>query len=134
MKAKRSSVVTVMLLISTAIFSQNIKFEKTVHDFGTIKEANGRVTYDFIFKNTGKAPLIINKVTATCGCTTPEWPKRPIMPGKTSILKAIYDPENRPGTFEKTITIYSNAKNDGSYHLKIKGDVIPKALPKLPNK
>ena len=70
-----------------SVFAQSknapaFKFEKgTSHDFGTIAEGP-EVTYYFEFTNTGKEPLIIQNVSASCGCTTPDWPKQPILPGK----------------------------------------------------
>lgn len=105
-----------------------ISFKNDVHDFGNIKEADGPVTAVFTFTNTGNSPLILNKVDASCGCTTPEWTKSPIMPGKTGVVKAIYDPANRPDRFDKTVTIYSNAKKNSQVVVRIKGNVIPKVL------
>lgn len=109
----------------------NIHFPEEKHNFGTIKEVNGPVAYHFEFINKGQSPLIIKDVEATCGCTTPEWTKKPIMPGQKGSIKAIYDPKNRPGTFEKTITVTSNAQNKNKYTLKISGEVEPKGLPKM---
>ena len=96
-----------------------------VFDFGDIKEANGPATHTFNVKNDGGTPLVITKVVASCGCTTPDWTKEPIAPGKTGEIKVTYDPTSRPGPFTKTISVYSNGKT-GSYILTIKGQVIPK--------
>jgi hypothetical protein len=88
-----------------------------------IKEADGKVSHTFKIKNDGKAPLVITRVIPSCGCTTPEWSKEPITPGKTGDIKVTYDPENRPtGAFTKTISVYSNGKT-GSYLLTIRGEV-----------
>ena len=64
-----------------------ITFDKEQHDFGKVNEGDGAVSYDFTFKNTGTAPLIIQDVKTTCGCTTPEWTKQPIRPGATGFIK-----------------------------------------------
>lgn len=105
--------------------SPKIVFEKETHDFGTIKEEDGSVSYDFIFTNTGSQPLIIQSVKASCGCTTPEWTKDPVLPGKKGFVRATYNPAGRPGPFNKSITVTSNAENS-TVTLFIKGNVIPK--------
>ena len=97
----------------------------TTYDFGDIKETDGAVTHIFIIKNEGEIPLVVTKVVASCGCTTPEQPKEPIAPGKTGEIKVTFDPTGRPGPFTKPISVYSNGKA-GSYILTIKGNVIPK--------
>ena len=99
------------------IFSDNVE-----HDFGTIKEADGSVTHTFVIKNTGDAPLVITRVVASCGCTTPQFSKEPIAPGQTSKIDVAYNPAGRPGQFVKTIAVYSNGK-DGTFTLRIKGVV-----------
>ncbi|MCX7985845.1 MAG: DUF1573 domain-containing protein [Bacteroidales bacterium] len=100
-------------------------FAKEVHDFGKIKEADGPVTYQFEFTNTGGEPLIISNVATSCGCTTPNYPKDPVLPGAKRSITVSYNPAGRPGRFEKTITIYTNGDPD-IYTLKITGEVIPK--------
>ena len=79
------------ILLATGIASaQNkavISADETSFDFGTIKEANGNVSHTFKIKNTGEAPLVLTRVIASCGCTTPEWTKEPIAPGKTGDIK-----------------------------------------------
>jgi hypothetical protein len=103
-----------------------ITFTSNEHDFGKIDEVNGKVTTVFEFVNTGNAPLIIQNVEATCGCTTPDWTKKPVMPGQKGSITAIYDPANRPGKFEKQINVFSNAANESLSILTIKGNVKPK--------
>jgi len=83
-----------------------IKFETVAHDFGTIKN-NGNGTFDFVFTNTGKEPLLLKNVQSSCGCTTPEWPKEPIAPEAKGTIKVKYNTANI-GPFTKTITVYSN--------------------------
>ncbi len=97
------------------------EFEQESHDFGEIPEGP-KVSYEFKFTNVGKEPLIIKHVKASCGCTTPEWPKEPIMPGEESTIKAVYNTSKRPGPFNKSITITSNAYTP-TKRLFIKGKV-----------
>lgn len=99
-----------------------IEFNTTAHDFGNIKEVNGSVSYDFTFTNKGTAPILIKNVESSCGCTSPEWTKQPVLPGKTGYVRAIFDPKDRPSYFDKTITVYSNAKTPVIV-LNIKGNV-----------
>jgi hypothetical protein len=101
-----------------------MKVAETEHDFGKFKEEAGRQTYDFTVTNIGKDPLVIQNVVASCGCTTPEWTKQPIAPGANGRVTAIYDPKDRPGVFNKTLTVYSNSKPE-TIVLVIKGEVIP---------
>lgn len=99
-------------------------FDVESHDFGTIDQG-GNGTFEFIFRNTGKEPLIISNAKGSCGCTVPKWPKEPILPGKSDVIKVTYDTK-RVGSFTKTVTLTSNAKTQTKV-LTIKGNV--KALP-----
>lgn len=111
------------LFFFSASFSQAVVgFSDKMYDFGTIKEINGAVFYNFEFVNTGKAPVLIKNVESSCGCTSPQWSKEPVLPGKKGFVKATFDPKDRPGFFDKTITVYSNA-NTPVVELKIKGNV-----------
>jgi hypothetical protein len=98
-----------------------IKFEKELHDFGTIIEGE-MATYEFTFTNNGDEPIIISNVSASCGCTTPSWTREPVMPGEKGSIKAVYNSQNRPGPFTKQITITSNATT-ATKVLTIKGVV-----------
>ena len=100
-------------------------FEVKSHDFGTIKEANGPVSCTFEFTNTGDKPLLIIDATASCGCTRPEYPTKPIKPGKKGKIKVTFSPIGRPGAFKKTVKIKTNGK-ERSTTLRIDGTVIPK--------
>jgi hypothetical protein len=103
----------------------NMEFTKISHDFGAIKEADGVVIITFEFVNTGAQPIIIGRVNASCGCTTPTWTQTPVVPGGKGFVKAAYDPANRPGKFTKTINVTSNAENS-PIELVISGEVIPR--------
>ncbi len=98
-----------------------IEFIKTEHDYGSIqKGANGDC--EFTFKNIGTEPLILSSVKASCGCTTPNYSKEPIMPGKTGSIKVHYN-TNNIGGFNKTVTVNSNAANNPRVILRVKGSV-----------
>ena len=99
-----------------------ITFEEKNYDFGTINETDGKVTHVFEFKNTGSAALVVQRVQASCGCTTPEWTRTPIEPGKQGEITVTYNPTGRPNAFNKSITVYSNASNE-TESLLIKGFV-----------
>ncbi|MFP5079616.1 DUF1573 domain-containing protein [Pedobacter sp. JCM 36344] len=93
--------------VSTA----EILFTNDIYNFGEIKKGE-IVTYDFKFKNTGKEPLIIKDALATCGCTVPEIPKEPILPGAEGILKVVFNSAGKPaGPLRKQVTVSSNAVN-----------------------
>jgi hypothetical protein len=123
---KKLSFVAVLLLFTGIMFAQKavITFEKKTHDFGQINESDGKATYEFVFKNTGNGPLVVSRVQASCGCTTPTWTRQPIERGKSGSITVSYNPAGRPGVFTKTITVSSNATEE-QVTLLIKGDVIP---------
>lgn len=104
-----------------------IYFEETVHDFGAL-EYKGNGTYEFQFSNTGTAPLLITNATSTCGCTVPSYSKEPIAPGEKGAITVKYD-TSRQGGINKPITVSSNAKNNPSVVLYIKGEVKAPAAP-----
>lgn len=106
------------------VASTKMQLSATEHDFGTFKEEAGRQTFDFIVTNTGTEPLVIQNVVASCGCTTPDWTKQPIPVGAKGKITAIYDPKDRPGQFNKTLSVYSNTKPEVVV-LVIKGEVVP---------
>ncbi len=122
--------ITLFFILGAALLlnaQPKIEFKNMEHDFGNIKEDKGMATTNFEFKNTGNQPLIVNNAKASCGCTTPEWTKEPIAPGKTGSIKVSYNPQNRPGQFTKNVSVYSNAQPSVT-SLTIKGNVEPKEL------
>lgn len=106
-----------------------ITFVSMEYDYGNIYKGDNGVC-EFVFKNTGKAPLQITNCRASCGCTVPSWPKEPIAPGKKSIIKVKYD-TNRLGNINKSITVSSNAVNN-SVVLHIKGHISEKPVESVP--
>ncbi len=107
-------------------FSQNsnaqINFKMLEHNFGEIEENQGPVSYEFVFSNDGTLPLVLGNVQPSCGCTTPEWTREPIVPGKLGSINVKFDPRGRPGPFTKSITVNSNAETN-TVVLKITGYV-----------
>jgi len=101
-----------------------LTFERDLHDFGAVPEGT-QATYEFRFKNTGNQPVVIANVQASCGCTTPDWTKTPVLPGKSGMVRAVYSSVGRPGVFSKTVTVASNAA-EPSKVLTIKGTVLTK--------
>lgn len=112
-------------LFLTASFAfasaQSISFDKTTLDYGTVKHGSDGHRI-FTIKNTGDKPLIISRVQASCGCTTPEWSQEPIMPGKTAPLKVGYN-TTITGDFTKIIEVYSNDPDNSRAVINIKGTV-----------
>jgi hypothetical protein len=96
------------------------KWDKTVNDFGEIAQ-NIPKTADFTLSNEGKEPLVITSAKASCGCTNLEYPKKPILPGKSAVISATYNAA-APGAFIKTITVITNA-DPNPVILQIKGTV-----------
>ncbi len=103
------------------IYNPDIKFTKTIIDYGKIKKGENGIKI-FEFKNNGTSPLKINQVYSSCGCTVPKKPQNPIMPGDFGEIVVKYD-TNRLGLINKTITVKSNSKNNPVIFLKIKGEV-----------
>lgn len=85
------------------------EFEVMEYNFGTIIQGE-KVSYTFMFKNTGKSELIINNVKASCGCTSPKWSREPIAPGATGQIEVIFDSHGRNGEQKKTIKVFANTQ------------------------
>lgn len=124
MKQLLFSLFASLLLSVGAIAQSEMTFDSKLHDFGDIKQ-NIPATYEFEFKNEGTAPLIINGAEASCGCTVPNYPKEPIMPGKSGKITVTYNAE-KVGPFKKTVTIDSNDPNSPT-ELRIEGTVVAAA-------
>jgi hypothetical protein len=128
---KKILTLAILLLTTFLVKAQNnnpngpvFKFFEETHDFGNVKEGP-QAQVDFNFINGGKEPLIIQNCSASCGCTTPNWTKDPIMPGQKGKITVKYDTKGRVGSFNKTVYIASNARGDKErYEIYIKGNVI----------
>lgn len=98
-------------------------FPETSHDFKTILEEDGPASHSFAVVNTGDEPLIILSARATCGCTTPEYPREAIAPGDTAYISVAYDPEGRPGRFIKAVHVETSG-SPAKVRLDISGVVV----------
>lgn len=112
---KKVLLMSLMLMLSLVYASAQkeaeIKFEKTTYDFGTFSESTPVQKCTFTFTNIGEAPLIIHQAIASCGCTVPQYTKKPIAPGEKGTLSVTYNGKGRfPGHFKKSITIRTNGK------------------------
>ncbi len=96
-------------------------FNSMEFDFGKVKSGES-VTHDYEFTNTGKENLIIANAKGSCGCTVPQWPKEPIAPGKTGVIKVVFDSKGKSGPQSKRVTITANTNPPQSF-LEIKGEV-----------
>lgn len=125
---KQLTALLLCLLSGAAVLAQKgpeITFEQSRYDFGQIKEEDGPVEHAFSFTNTGDAPLLITSVKASCGCTTPGWTSDAVPPGERGFIKAQYNPLNRPGNFNKSLTVKTNTSTE-THILFIEGFVKPK--------
>lgn len=103
--------------------STTIQFQTYDHDFGTV-EQNSSSTKTFQFTNSGTNPLVITNAKGSCGCTVPDWPKEPILPGATGEITVTYNPGMKEGDQNNTVTITANT-NPPSTIIRIKANVVP---------
>ena len=113
-----------MVLASGAVAQQTklLVFREETFDFGRVVEAEGPVMHEFIFTNNSGRPVKVLTVQASCGCTTPDWSKEPVAPGKTGFIQASYNPAGRPGYFNKSLTVTTDL-DANPIILQIKGQV-----------
>jgi len=135
-KMKKQIVYVLMALIYVNVYSQQhqsqspeISFEKYVHDFGEVYK-DGKTEYSFTFTNTGQEPLILSNVRSSCGCTVPDWPKNPILPGQSASITVKYN-SGIVGDINRQVTVLSNAHNSPT-SLRIAGKIIPQPEEILP--
>lgn len=126
MKSKIILLILVSILSTYSICAQKpneaiVKFSETIHNYDTIKLGEEAVCY-FYYKNTGNSPLVLYNAFSSCGCTIPKWNAKPLPPGKSDKIKVVYNAGNE-GSFQKTIVVKSNAKNEPQKVLRIKGYV-----------
>jgi len=84
-----------------------IEFEETEYDFGTVLEGIS-VDHEYVFTNTGKVPLVITDARSTCGCTVPEYPKKPVAPGEKGSIKVKFNSAGKKGNQSKPVTLTAN--------------------------
>ena len=118
----RSFPLAVVLGLAASVAAQPA-FEAKTHDFGRVVEGDGPVSHTFRFTNAGAEPLRLVRVEAACGCTTPDWTDDALAPGASGTLAVVYDPAGRPGPFDKTVFVATEAGD--SVVLRITGSVEP---------
>ena len=121
--------ILLLLGISGLKAQEVLEFKQTSHDFGKIPQGKPAYHY-FEIVNTGKEPIKLDNVTATCGCTTPEWSQDPIAPGKSQMIKVGYNAASE-GNFEKFITVTYNGNQ--TKQISIKGNVWKAPLGSAPS-
>ncbi len=126
--AKKKKSTTKVELTDSKDVNDVMKFDNESHNFGNIEEG-GNATHVFKFVNHGKEPLVIQSARASCGCTTPSYSKEPVKPGASGEVTAVYNTKNRPGNFNKTVTVTTNM---GKKVLKISGVVNPQPKSSAP--
>jgi len=100
----------------------SVQIIDSLYNFGTATEGE-KVTYNYRFKNTGKNPLVVTNTSASCGCTVPEKPDKPVLPGDTAFIKVVFNSQGKVGHNQKTITVASNA-NPAFPPLLLTGEVV----------
>ena len=104
--------------------STTVQIIDSAFNYGKVTDGE-KVKYSYRFKNTGTKPLVIVEASSTCGCTVPEKPEKPIMPGETSFIKIVFDSKGRVGSTHKLIKVISNA-NPAFPDLLLTGEVLKK--------
>src|SRR6478735_1836585 len=112
----------VLGISSVAQVAKPLQFKEEVYNFGEVLEKGGPVTHQFECTNLSNRPVKILNVKPSCGCTTPDWTKDPIPPGKTGFVQARFDPKGRPGFFTKSLTVTTDLDSN-PIQLQIKGTV-----------
>ncbi|WP_333875988.1 DUF1573 domain-containing protein [Flavobacterium sp.] len=120
--------ISLVLVITLAMLTTSCEkkptemtFESQVHDFGTIKQGD-KVVHDFKFTNTGGSDLIITDAKGSCGCTVPAYPKEPVKPGESGVIKVSFDSHGKSGEHSKSVTVFCNVEH-GNKVLNIKANI-----------
>ncbi len=129
MKKLALLIVTIFMVAGLSAQEQEVvTFNEKTHDFGTVKEEDGRISTEFKFTNITNAPISLKNVRTSCGCTSPNWSKEPIAPNGEGTIKVTYNASGRPGSFHKSVTVtLTNGTQDFTVYLYIKGQVTPRA-------
>ena len=114
-----------LFLVAGLAAQPKLNFASTRHDYGTIKEGDGKKEAVFSFTNTGDSVLVITRVQPACGCTASDYTKSPVPPGGKGFVTAVFDPRGYNSRFAKSISVYSNAKPAVTV-LIIEGQVVPR--------
>lgn len=110
-------------VVQKPLSNANIQFAEKQHEFGDVVQGQS-VSHKFTFTNTGTEPLILLNVQTTCGCTAPEWSKKPIPPGEGGEILITFNSAKKMGRQNKVITVYTNGQKPEE-KLKIVANVLP---------
>lgn len=99
-----------------------LTIEQSIYDFGKVDEGQ-IVTHVYTFSNTGDQPLILSDVKGSCGCTVPQWPREPLLPGETASITVEFNSKHKPGLRNQRVTITANT-NPPQTFLYLTGEVI----------
>lgn len=124
------AVILPLFLSAVSLWGQRevISFESTLHDFGDILLSDGPVSCTFNFKNVGDKPLVVHQVVSSCGCTSLEWTREPVLPGGSGRIDVTFSNDQGPYPFEKSLTVYVSGMNRPVV-LKIRGQAFEKRKP-----
>lgn len=118
---RKAALTAIMAWLAATAVAQ-LSWRATSHDFGTIKEADGKVGCAFAFVNDGSDTVEVKRTRSSCGCTTATLVRTIIAPGDTGSLRVEFNPSYRPGVFTKHIAVYTNK---GTTQLTVTGKVRP---------
>lgn len=116
---------SVLFILLALLSASPLRFDKTVHDFGTIRQKDGPQTCTFTVTNDSDEQLSILAVVSYCGCTGVVWTKGEIEPGKSGSITATYSNDEGPYAFDKKLSVYTSAQKKPVI-LHIKGEVVKK--------
>ncbi len=102
-----------------------ITFENELYDFGEITQGE-KVKFTYKFKNTGKANLVISSAKGSCGCTVPDWPRKPIAPGESAEIRVVFNSEGKSGKQHKKVSVVANTQPSTSV-VALTGNIIKPA-------
>ncbi len=126
---KSFTLVSLMFFIGFLTHSQqkdaSIHFENVQHNFGSVNESDGILEHNFIFTNKGGQPLIVTDVQAGGGISVVRWTRSPVLPGDSGTIKLQFNPENKPGRFNRSIVV-SATGNPSSKVIRLLGEIIPR--------
>ncbi len=125
MRLQRYIILLLIALCAPALGWAQLRFAADKFDFGTIRETDGEVSHIFEAENCGQKPVVILQVVTTCGCTVPEYSRKPILPGEKTSIKVVFDPANRSGIFNKELGVYSSERKKIAT-LTITGSITPR--------
>ena len=120
------SVLAISIAIALALAAQgpDFAFAEQSHDFGTIGNTKQK-SHTFEIRNVGDEPLIIKHIATSCGCTTTNYTKTPIKPGKKGRITVTFNPRSqRSGTFRKSVTVFTNSPRNYT-RLFVSGEIKP---------